>query len=71
MRTLQSLLRDRGLRQKELADALDVSEPSVSRWANRDADIPSRYIQPIADFLDVPSTDVLAVAIARPVPAAS
>ena len=66
MRTLQSLLRDRGLLQKDLADVLGVSEPSVSRWANREADIPARYIQSIADFLDAPSTDVLAVAIARP-----
>lgn len=63
MKTLQSLLRDCGVRQKELADALGVSEPSLSRWATRAADIPARHIQPIADFLNVPVTDVLAVAI--------
>ena len=70
MNTLQSLLRDRGLKQRDLADALGVSEPSVSRWANRDADIPAKHIQAIADFLGVPAVDVLAVAIAVPAAAA-
>lgn len=62
--TLQALMKSHGRRQSELADRLGVSEPSVSRWARRDADIPARYIQPIADFLGVPASDVLAVAVA-------
>jgi transcriptional regulator with XRE-family HTH domain len=63
MANLQSLLRDRGIRQSELAGHLDVSEPSVSRWANGAADIPARYIQPIASFIGVPVADVVAVAV--------
>jgi transcriptional regulator with XRE-family HTH domain len=66
MRTLQAILRERGISQKALADVLDVSEPSVSRWANREADIPARHIQPIADYLKVSASDVLGVAT-RPV----
>jgi transcriptional regulator with XRE-family HTH domain len=74
MDTLQSLLRDRGVRQKELADALGVSEPSVSRWATRAADIPARYIGPIAQRLGVPADRVLRVAVRmepEPVPPAA
>jgi transcriptional regulator with XRE-family HTH domain len=63
MMTLQSILKAKGLRQAALADHLGVSEPSVSRWATRGADIPARYIGPIAAFLDVPVTEVLAVAV--------
>jgi transcriptional regulator with XRE-family HTH domain len=63
MDNLQSLLRERGVRQNELADALGVSEPTLSRWANRGADIPARYIGPIAVRLGVPVEKVLAVAV--------
>jgi transcriptional regulator with XRE-family HTH domain len=69
MDTLQSLLRAAGVRQNELADALNVSEPTVSRWANGAADIPARYILPIAALLKLPAERVLAVAVA-PRPAA-
>ena len=66
MRNLQSLLQDRGLRQKDLADALGVSDPSVSRWATRASDIPVRFIEPIATLLGVPVAEVLALALALP-----
>lgn len=63
MQTLQDMLREKGRRQKDLAEALDVSEPSVSRWAKREVDIPTRHIASIAAFLDVEASDVLAVAV--------
>lgn len=60
--TLHSLLKAGRRRQVELATHLGVSEPSVSRWVARRADIPAKHIRPIAEFLGVSALDVLAVA---------
>lgn len=65
------MMRDRGLRQNEVAEALGVSEPTVSRWVNRGQDVPSRHIRPLADLLGVSPETVLANGLveraARPV----
>lgn len=55
---IKARLRERGIRQKEIADRLDVSEPTVSKWVNGHAVIPTQYLRPMADALAV-SVDVL------------
>lgn len=64
MASLKQMMDGRGLRQRAVAEALGVSEPTVSKWVNRGADIPSRHIVALADLLGVAAQDVLAVALA-------
>lgn len=58
------MMEARGLRQRAVAEALGVSEPTVSKWTNRAADIPTRHIGPLAELLGVTGEAVLAVAVA-------
>jgi transcriptional regulator with XRE-family HTH domain len=69
MDTLKSIMEARGIPQRALAEQLKVSEPTVSRWARRGADVPTRYIEPIARILGVSVDVVLAVAVTQPVEA--
>lgn len=50
---IKSVLADKGVKSKELAAGLEVSELTVSRWARnaRQPNIPTLF--KIADFLDV------------------
>ena len=69
-RYLREIMRIRGKRQNAVAAKLGVSEPIMSRWANRQADIPARAIRPLAEELGVPLDEILGVAEAAKAEAA-
>jgi len=56
---LKRAIREAGLNQRELADALDVSEATVSQWvayfvdANRGRRVPAEYVPRLAAMLKV------------------
>lgn len=52
----------KGLKQRDIAATLGVTEAAVSLWFGRHVDIPVRFIQPLSDLLELPLADVLAVA---------
>lgn len=54
------------MKQRDIAFALGVSEPAVSLWFSRQANIPHRCIRPLAGLLNVTVEDVLAEAEALP-----
>ncbi len=62
--SLKTIMRNRGLKQVHIAEALRVSPPVVSRWFNRTADVPSRQVRPLADLLGVSAEVVLANGLA-------
>jgi transcriptional regulator with XRE-family HTH domain len=66
MTDLKAMIRSAGLTQTAVARHLGVSTSNVSRWAAREADIPTREIEPLAALLGVDSQQVLAVAVACP-----
>lgn len=70
MSSLKAIMEARGIPQRALAEQLQVSEPTVSRWVRRGADVPTRFIEPIARILGVPPEQVLAVAVVQPITAA-
>jgi transcriptional regulator with XRE-family HTH domain len=51
---LKQRAKDRGLKQKEIAADLGVSEGTISKWLNRDAVIPTAYLRPLAEALETP-----------------
>ena len=53
-----SLLNSKGLKQKELSDAINVSTSTLNNWLKLGRDIPSKYIAAISEYLNV-STDFL------------
>jgi transcriptional regulator with XRE-family HTH domain len=61
---LKDACRERSLRQRDIATSLGVSEPTISKWFQRQADIPSRYIQPLAELLGIAPSIVLEQAVA-------
>jgi transcriptional regulator with XRE-family HTH domain len=63
MTTLKHHAKALGLKQRDIAERLGAPTSSVSEWFNRQADIPTRYIQPLADVLAVPVADVVAQAL--------
>ena len=69
MSTLKTMLDARGIPQRAVAEQLQVSEPTMSRWVRGGADVPTRYIEPLARILGVPVADVLAVAVTQPIAA--
>jgi transcriptional regulator with XRE-family HTH domain len=68
MQTLKQILKDRGLRQKAVAERLGVTTPVFCRWANRQIDIPSKYVARLAEEIGVSTDDVLAVAVSEQTP---
>lgn len=62
MQTLRQIIRAKRKRQTALAKMCGVSEPVMSRWANRQSPIPARAIRPLATELGVSVEDILAVA---------
>lgn len=57
-RKLQELLEDKGIQQKELARAIDITEVTISRYINEDRDPQVAILEKIAEFFSV-STDFL------------
>ena len=60
---LRAIARNRGLRQKDIADGLGVSEATISKWFQRRATIPTQFIEPLAALLDIKPAEVLSVAL--------
>jgi transcriptional regulator with XRE-family HTH domain len=56
---LKQAIRDKGLRQRDIAATLGVSEPTMSRWINRSADVSPRMVRPLADALGLSVEDIL------------
>ena len=54
--------KSKGIKQREIAERIGVTEAAVSLWFSRQVDIPVRHIQPLASLLDLPVADVVAVA---------
>ena len=50
---LRDLREDRDLRQRELAEILNVSQTTYSRYENGEFDIPSAALIKLADFYNV------------------
>ena len=50
---LFSTLEERKIKQKALADALNVKQQIVANWEKRGTNPPAEYISSIATFLDV------------------
>ena len=66
MISLRKVAKDKGLRQKDVAASLGMSDATVSNWFNRAATIPTQFIGPIAEVLGLEPGEVLAVAVALP-----
>lgn len=56
---LKQTIRTKGIRQRDVAEKMDVSESTVSKWIHRKADVPAKMIRPFADALGVTVEDVL------------
>ena len=65
--TLQALIRNAGLKQREVADALGVHESTVSQWHGRWRSIPAQYTAVLANKLGVPVSDIVDISIRRDV----
>jgi plasmid maintenance system antidote protein VapI len=61
MSTLKVWLAERNMRQRRVAQSLGVSDQVVSRWCNRQSNIPGDYVMPLAKLLKLKPQDVLAV----------
>lgn len=60
---IKARLRERGLRQKEVAARLGVSEPTMSAWikavkVGEHTRIPAEQARPLAKLLEVPPGDI-------------
>lgn len=49
MSDLKQILRDRGIRQKAVAERLGVSEATVSQWLGEQGRVPAEQARAIAD----------------------
>ncbi|MCU7557291.1 helix-turn-helix domain-containing protein [Macrococcus capreoli] len=56
---LQKLMQQKNIDQKELAEALNVSQPTVSNWINQTKYPRIKRIQEIADYFNVPKSKVI------------
>lgn len=50
--TILQQLRQKGLKQKDLAEAIGVPVSTLNSWLKRNRDVPAQYIIGIATFLD-------------------
>jgi DNA-binding transcriptional regulator YdaS (Cro superfamily) len=57
--TLAGILAETGRKQAWLADELNIHPSSVSRWILGRRPLPMRYVQPIADALQVEPSRLL------------
>ncbi|PKE36373.1 transcriptional regulator [Macrococcoides caseolyticum] len=56
---LQKLMQQNNVDQKELAEALNVSQPTVSNWINQTKYPRIKRIQEIADYFNVPKSKII------------
>jgi DNA-binding transcriptional regulator YdaS (Cro superfamily) len=56
---LADILAETGRKQAWLADELNIHPSSVSRWVLGKRPLPMRYVQPIADALQVDANRLL------------
>lgn len=56
---LQKLMQQNNIDQKELAEALNVSQPTVSNWINQTKYPRIKRIQEIADYFNVPKSRII------------
>lgn len=56
--SLQELMKENNVDQKELAEALGVTQPTVSNWINQSKYPRIKRIQQIADYFNVPKSRV-------------
>ena len=56
---LKQTIREKKLRQCDIAEQLGVSQPTMSRWIHRGTDVPTKMVRPLADALGVSVEDVL------------
>ena len=50
---LSEYLLSKSIRQKEVAQAIDVAQSTLSTWLKRGEDIPAAYVLPICRFLGI------------------
>lgn len=62
---LRQQLKDSGLRQRDVAERLGVSEATVSKWLSRKQAVPSSMVLPLAAALGI-SGEALLVAVSSP-----
>ena len=63
---LQELIRKSGLKQRDVAGALGMSEPTISRWATGATNVPSHMIRPLAEVLGVSAARVFDAGVSEP-----
>ena len=61
--TLQALIRNAGLKQRDVADALGVHESTVSQWHGRWRSIPPQYTAALANKLGVPVSVIVEISV--------
>ncbi|EOD3718497.1 helix-turn-helix domain-containing protein [Staphylococcus aureus] len=55
---LQELMNDKNIDQRELAEAIGVSQPTVSNWIQQTKYPRIKRIQQLADYFDVPKSRI-------------
>ncbi|MBR0649533.1 helix-turn-helix transcriptional regulator [Roseomonas terrae] len=60
MNGFRQQLRDKGIRQADIAARLGVSEATVSKWLARKQAVPVSAVLPLADILGVEPSKLLA-----------
>jgi DNA-binding transcriptional regulator YdaS (Cro superfamily) len=48
----------RNRKQKDMAVALNVTEPEVSVWIHRKRPVPRRYVKAFAELLEIPQKEL-------------
>ncbi|MCE3020948.1 helix-turn-helix domain-containing protein [Staphylococcus pasteuri] len=56
--SLQELMKERNIDQKELAEAIGVSQPTVSNWIQQTKYPRIKRIQQLADYFNVPKSRI-------------
>lgn len=59
LRFLKSWLKVKGLKQRDLAEHLDMSEPSISKWLNGKAPMTMSQFARVAELLGAKPEDLL------------
>jgi len=57
---LRQQLKASGVRQRDVAELLGVSEATVSKWLSRKQSVPAAMVLPLARVLGLSGEDVLA-----------
>ena len=59
MTDLRQFVRARGVRQADIAAALNISEGTISKWLTRRHAVPSWALRPLSDLLGVTVEELL------------